>query len=332
MKSSAVNPKFDALWLVGSLFVPICFYALYRWAATNYFSDRPEAGVIFFFVIFTTIFDAPHIFATLARTHFDRSEFKRRRNLHLLSLPMALAVTLSAPVLGFEDAFLTFFGLYGSWHIIRQNIGFLKMFHRHEPPSELGGRWEIYWMYMLFAFYLTHEVHSSRDIFGNWPHPIPYNLLLLCEWLTSSALVVCAFIIFLRAYQQRRATGTLAWAKLGFLFGSGALFIWLALVGAHPLILTAVGTIAHNIQYQAWIWNYHSHHRGISKAWIALAISLFTGAIIGLGLADRYVIYGVMLPIATIYNGFVLWHYFIDGYIWRLRDAPELRSLVNQNL
>lgn len=85
-----LNPKFDAIWLVGSLVVPILFFVIYRWASDAFFPNRPEAAVLFFFAIFTTFFDAPHIFATMGRTHFDKDEFRRRRLLHLSVLPIAM--------------------------------------------------------------------------------------------------------------------------------------------------------------------------------------------------------------------------------------------------
>ncbi len=323
---AALSPKFDAIWLVGSLVVPILFYGIYRWASAAFFTNRPEAAVLFFFAIFTTFFDAPHIFATIGRSHLDKEEFRRRRVLHLLALPIAIAISVGAPVFGYEDIFLTLFGLYGSWHIMRQNIGFLKLYHRGEPPSKVSGRWEIYWMYVLLAFYITHETNSVGDIFGNWPQPIPSSWLELLQWTARIALVGLGALILIRAFESKPKF--VPWVKLAFIFGSGVLFVWLAFVGAHPLILTAVGTIAHTLQYQGWVWNYHTRRRSVSVARLALGFSMAIGLMIGVGLSDRYVFYGIILPIATIYNGFVLWHYFVDGYVWRMRDAPELRKII----
>ncbi len=313
---------------MGSLVVPILFFGIYRWASDAFFADRPQAAVLFFFAAFTAFFDAPHIFATIGRSHLDKDEFRRRRVFHLVALPIAVAISVGASVFGYEEGFLTFFGLYGSWHILRQNIGFLKLYHRSEPPSKVSSRWENYWMYGLLAFYITHETNSIGDIFGNWPRPIPLSWLAVLQWAVRIALLGFGLLILVRAFE----TGfkKFPWIKLGFIFGSGALFIWLALIGAHPLILTAVGTIAHDLQYQGWIWNYHTRRNSVSVARLALVISLVIGLMIGVGLSDRYVFFGIILPVATVYNGFVLWHYFIDGYVWRTRDAPELRTIISR--
>ncbi|HRO66893.1 MAG TPA: hypothetical protein PL182_04955, partial [Pseudobdellovibrionaceae bacterium] len=97
---------------------------------------------------------------------------------------------------------------------------------------------------------------------------------------------------------------------------------WLSVLNAPPLLLIAISTIGHNIQYQAWMWIYNQRRtRRILVPGLALAISLAVGITMIVS-SDLW---------AIPYNGVVLWHYFIDGHIWHFGSSPELAMMLESN-
>ena len=97
------------------------------------------------------LLDAPHLFATLARTVLDPEEWRLRGGVLLASfgffllgpaLILAPRLLSSAGVLpsGWEAAgsvaFLVFFRLWAYYHVVRQHWGFLRLYARRNPAAE----------------------------------------------------------------------------------------------------------------------------------------------------------------------------------------------------
>ena len=97
------------------------------------------------------VLDAPHLFATLARTVLDPEEWRVRGGVLLASFGFFLlgpALILaprwlsSAGVLPAEAVtlgsvvFLVFFRLWAYYHVVRQHWGFLRLYARRNPAAE----------------------------------------------------------------------------------------------------------------------------------------------------------------------------------------------------
>ena len=122
-----VSPAYDLTFFIGSCVLTFAFYGLYRVAHNFGFFLRGDSILITYF-LFTAFFDHPHIFQTFARTHADSAEFARRKTLYTWGLAGFIAVGFVFMALRWEGYLIVGAAIYGTWHIIRQHYGFLKIY------------------------------------------------------------------------------------------------------------------------------------------------------------------------------------------------------------
>jgi hypothetical protein len=94
------------------------------------------------------------------------------------------------------------------------------------------------------------------------------------------------------------------------------------------LVAEALKTAYHDVQYQGWIMHYQRRRFRLGRVvavWIGLALlyGLAVGILEIVGLTHAGWAY-----LFTPFTMLVLFHYYIDGKIWKLRDYPELRALL----
>ncbi len=322
----AVNSRFDSLFLLASLLTPFLFFGVYKALAPWMSQNITVAPELVFFALFTGLFDAPHIFQTFFRTH-GGVEYKRRPWFHNLSLLSALVLTLGCYGLGLSDFFMTFLGFFGGWHILRQNLGFLKVYQSKEKEraQTLHGS-EQKFLYFTWIYFLLREVNSQQEWFSSAWIEAPLfgwfiTFLTLAWWVTFIMLLVQNLVG--KNSQQ-------CWPKMFFFFGQCLTFFILAQLNTPFLIMIALATIAHTIQYHGWI-----RHWGRSQSTWGLRFYILYYATWGLGLllfietlGHSFWTVGVV-SLAVLYNGFVLWHYFIDGFVWSFRKQPELSQMIS---
>lgn len=299
----------------------VMFYLSFLFVGADPAEPSALSTVLIFYLIFTGLFDAPHIFSTFSRTYKDPVERSRNPWLHWMVLAIAVSLSVGTSQLGRSDVFLTLLNFYGAWHIVKQNIGFIRMYQRLNPALQTAhSRYEIHIVIAgLFFFYLFG--HSDVEEFFRevwWTS----TLLLALRIFICLSLFYYSFHIAIDNYRVWKSTGSVNLPKLGMIFSSLFLVFWLAALKVNPLMLIALSTIGHDLQYQAWMWFYNKKRFSISWARVALLLSLMVGAVIALGPE----------PVTPIYNGVVLWHYFIDGIIWKFSSSPELLGLLSDEM
>src|SRR5687768_12976121 len=122
-----VSPRYDLCFFIGSCALTFAFFGLYR-AAEHHGLFLNGNSVLLVYFLFTAFFDQPHIFQTFSRTHYDREEFAKRRGLYTWGLPAFIAAGLVVTALGGAAHLIVFAAIFGTWHIIRQHAGFLKVY------------------------------------------------------------------------------------------------------------------------------------------------------------------------------------------------------------
>ncbi|OYZ18104.1 MAG: hypothetical protein B7Y39_14145 [Bdellovibrio sp. 28-41-41] len=286
--------------------VSLIFIFLY-FIAIQVVPESQDKILVIFSLVFVAIFDAPHIFITFLRSHFDPTEFKRRKILHIIAPIVALSIALSVRNSSTGALFSILLGLYGAWHITRQNIGLVSLFQGQRDRSAN------ILFYSVFGYFVMNNEPSSKELWLQVPwDPVIEPL----RWLSLIAVILSG-LYFLVKYSRHNSRTFI------FTLVTSIYFIGLTHAPVHPLLITAMATIAHNIQYQVLMWKYQELN---FKPWVnkvSLGVCFFIGLIVVLAPDDS--------PwdiIAYAYMGTVLWHYFIDGYIWRFRQAPELQSLT----
>jgi len=226
------------------------------------------------------LFDAPHLWATLARTWLDPDEWDRRRGVLIGSLlffglgPVAVfgPYMLSAVVpmspgtadLGAE-LFFVFFRLWAYFHVVRQHWGFFALYKRvnddwSDPTENKVDLWffnvALYLPVVIFAsapwylqtgmpdLYLRTPIVGSISL-GTVVHPL--SMLL---YLGS----VVGYVSFQwREHQRGRPRNA---PKLLLLAAIVPLHL---VVFLHPLLalfVVPVVTIGHNLQYHRIVWAY----------------------------------------------------------------------------
>src|SRR5436853_6962857 len=115
-----INAREDLIWFVGSV---ASSYALLILYVTGIL------GLIPMVVGWAILIDAPHVFGTLSRTYFDRSQWKMRKRLMLGSLLFFVVGPLMV-LLGLGFTFFFLAALWAYYHLVKQHYGFMVLYKK----------------------------------------------------------------------------------------------------------------------------------------------------------------------------------------------------------
>jgi hypothetical protein len=326
-----VSPGYDLTFFIGSCVLTFVFYTLYRWAHHLGWLLRGDSILITYF-LFTAFFDHPHILQTFSRTHYDSQEFARRRPLYTWGLAAFMAAGFVITALGLEAQLIVAAAVFGTWHIIRQHAGFLKFYKIVNRDTEPLDNWLDSLTFYTGMFACLFNDYADirgpiviyRDLQAQFPS-LPANL---------GEMGWSLFLILLVLYGCRQTWRAMEGKPINVpksLLMAAALvthyFVFFAT--ATPfLVAEALETVFHDVQYQGWIMHYQRrrfpHVKRVVLRWLALA--LLYGGVVGVieiyGLMNRGWAMWLFVPFTMV----VLFHYTVDGLIWRLRADPELRA------
>lgn len=285
------TPKTDLLWNLLPFWIGFALaLALYvtrssgpsaedpSWHVSIAGRDVQVMNVLLFF--YAPLIDAPHIWATIARTYTDRAEWEARRRLFLVSLlaltvgPIVillpyiarLFVALPASVneMGWS-LWTTFFGFYVLFHINKQHWGFVSLYNRkngdHANPLETRvdavcfqvAIWLPYFAMRTAPWYVTRGRSYELMQTALGPTTVGVVLHTACHVLF---LGVCAGYALFQVSQWRKGLPRNG-AKL--LYIATVLSLYYVTFAIHPriaafwVIITGTG---HCAQYHAVVWAY----------------------------------------------------------------------------
>lgn len=337
-----VGRNYDLAFFTGSVLASPALAGLFLFLVYGLGVSLLNGALVVYF-LFTLLFDAPHIFQTFSRTHADPAEFRRHRLLHLTLLPTLIALCILLFGLGRYRELSVFFQAFGAWHIARQNIGFLKLYQRLGSDSGLERNLDLVTYYAAWFACMVHTplVYLPEDTIDNaltnvmlqWAKDYPLAMGLVEH---GSAIVFGAFAT--ASLGRTIVLGLMGRAlnlpKLLFMWTTIAnyLFVFVLLrrwVAVPALAIVALETVYHDIQYHAFIGHYQRARfpNGITVARRWLAAALAYGAVVVL--VEAYFIEweeysdALFIPIMAV----VMWHYYIDGRIWKFGKSPELQNV-----
>jgi hypothetical protein len=330
-----VSPRYDLLFFIGSCALTFAFFGLYRVAHHFGFFLRGDSILITYF-LFTAFFDHPHIFQTFSRTHYDRAEFARRRGLYTWGLAAFVAAGFVFVALDWEAHLIVLAAVYGTWHIIRQHAGLMKAYKiLNRDLDPIDNRLDFLTFYVgMFACLLNDysDLRAPVVIYQTIQARFPSLPAHLGEWLWAS------FLVLLVVYGGRQTWRVMQGRPLNvpkLLLMAAALsthyFVFFAT--ATPfLVAEALETVYHDVQYQGWIMHYQ-RKRFPNVGRVALkwgAMALVYGSVVGavevFGLMHRGWAMWLFVPFTMV----VVFHYYVDGLVWRFREYPDLRRLLFQ--
>lgn len=358
-----LNRKDDLIWYIGSALAGYVYIVLI-WALANQVpGDDPVKGVIttlklggihievtlnlLVVLSWAYLVDAPHIFATLARTFFDPDEREiRKTELRRSWLWFGFGpVFIVAPYL--IGAFLpegrklsefwlnfgwliyfVFFRLWAYYHVVRQHWGFFSLYKRKNDDfaDNLGNRIDVWFfnliLYLPLIMFMTSTYYAETPGFPDLGLRTPLfgifslgNILYPLAW----AAYLLALIGYIGWQVYRWQEGApLNIPKLLLM----AFLIPLHLLAfSNPLFvlfLVPLVTVGHNLQYHRIVWSYgqskYSKEDRHGFAWAKRAFSSFW----------VYALMGILFTFA-LYKG--PWIEFIKATTGITLDKSLLNSL-----
>lgn len=328
-----VSPRYDLCFFIGGCVFTFAFYLLYLGAGRmGWFLGGDRILVTYF--LFTAFFDHPHIFQTFSRTHGDKVEFQRRRALHTWGLAAFIAAGAAVVAAGWEAELIVFAAIYGTWHIIRQHFGFLKVYkalNGDRAPIDNFLDYGAFYTGMFACFFTDYgDLRAPIVIYGNEKVTFPSFPGELGEGLWYVFLTLLTALAFRQVW--RFATGQrVNTPKLLLMAAALGTHYFVFFATATPfLVAEALETAYHDVQYQGWMMHYQQRRLAAKRVvlkWLALALTygICVGAIETLGLMRPGWLW-IFVPFTMV----VIWHYYVDGRIWKFSEDPELRDLLRR--
>ncbi|EKQ68077.1 hypothetical protein OsccyDRAFT_2589 [Leptolyngbyaceae cyanobacterium JSC-12] len=328
-----VNQRYDLCFFIGSCILTLGFLGFYH-LIQQVSSWNPDHSILLTYFIFTAFFDQPHIFQTFSRTHFDQLEFKKRKPLHTWGLFSLIGIGFLVTGLGREADLIVFAAVFGSYHIIRQHYGFLKAYknlnrdrHRIDDWLDFG----VFNMGMFACFFNDYtEIGGPIVIYQDLQSYFPELPPVFVE--VTWSLFLFFLFLFVARQVHRLITGLpINLPKILFLAATLSTHYLVYFATTTPfLVAEALETAYHDVQYQGWMMHYQTqrfpHIRQVAIQWFSAAMvyGMVVGIVEIVGLGDRGWGMWLFVPFTMI----VLYHYLVDGLIWKFSQQPELRALL----
>ncbi|MDX6529089.1 MAG: hypothetical protein QOH41_1379 [Blastocatellia bacterium] len=241
-----INAREDLVWFVGSVASSYALLILY------------VAGVlplIPMVVGWAILIDAPHVFGTLSRTYFDRSEWKTRRRLMLGSLLFFVI----GPLMVLLGVGLTFFFLAALWayyHLVKQHYGFMVLYKKkNNDLAPLDNALDRLLLLFAFNYPFVAFIASDPNAMARVP-PILRSAVNTVTTLLLAGTIVVGGCWLIRQVQRAWLRESLNLPKY-LLLAAAIPMHWIALLTPmphKPIALVAILTIYHNLQYHRLIW------------------------------------------------------------------------------
>ena len=286
---------------------------------------------------FIFVIDGPHVWSTMTRTYFDKSERQKRRAQLVAVIPLFL-IGPAMFELGYTSLFFVLAYGWAYFHHAKQEYGFLMLYkakNKERDPFDmkLDRRFVMVSLILPYAWYLQ----GAHDL------SLRFEFMRTLVGITLSAYAVFVLVYLGRQIQKCVRGEIVNGPKLALLAVSVSLQ-WYAFGFAihHPFgILAAAIPINtfHALQYQRLMWFHNRNHYAdpivkaragfasfINKSVVyyfaaGLVINFAFHAITGAGLGLQ----GIWI---TVFWGVSFSHYFLDSKIWRARGDKELAAAL----
>jgi hypothetical protein len=300
-----LGAKKDLIFYIGSTLAGWAYLALILWAVGRVEDPLrdPVATIelgglaipltleLLVIASWALILDAPHVWATLARTLFDPDEWRvRGREIRLSFVffavgpaailapyllaaagrPLGLELTAGQLALG-AVGFFVFFRLWAYYHVVRQHWGFFQLYKRKAADSGPEVDRIDYWFFNL-SFYMPLVMFMTSSFYASTPGFPDLGLRrpLVGEWSIGSVVYPAAWAVYLGILLVYLAHLVRRWRAGATLNGSKLMYM-LPLVPlhfaafSHPILavfIVPLVTVGHNIQYHCIVYTYARNKYG----------------------------------------------------------------------
>lgn len=286
------------------------------------------------------------------RAYTDPVVFKKFR--HRLVIVPALILLLAIVAATYKLTFIFFLLIvWGTWHGIMQVHGFLRIYDAKAGiHSAMTARLDFWMSLTWFVQIILWSSGKKMSILGTFymaGGPLfPSGAVKAFEtgWL---ALTIAVTILFVASTTYGFTQGRFNPLKLGTMAVSFLFWAYCMISVENLIIGLLLWEIFHDLQYNAFVWSYNRsrvkrdlsssrverflfHGTGTRMALYAACIILY-GALgmIGhdlLAVYENRAAYGSFWSqLGTIFACSALIHFYLDGFIWKVRDAKVLQDL-----
>src|SRR3989440_7836699 len=241
-----INAREDLIWFIGSAASSYLLLILY---VTSVLPLIPMVAG------WAILIDAPHVFGTLSRTYFDKSEWKTRKRLLLGSLVFFI-IGPAMVLLGLGFTFFFVAALWAYYHLVKQHYGFMVLYKKKNgdlaPMDNALDR-----LLLLFAFNYPFVAFIARDpeAMARVPSILHSSVNLVAVFLLAGTIILG--IAWLARQAQRMIFGQALDVPKYLLLAAAIPMHWIVLLTPmpnKPIAIVAILTIYHNLQYHRLIW------------------------------------------------------------------------------
>jgi hypothetical protein len=241
-----ISAREDLIWFIGSVASSYLLLILY---VTGVLPLVPMVAG------WAILIDAPHVFGTLSRTYFDKSEWKTRKRLMLGSLVFFII----GPVMVLLGAGFTFFfvaALWAYYHLVKQHYGFMVLYKRkNNDLAPIDNALDRLLLLFVFNYPFVAFIANDESAMARVP-PVLRGGVNLVGLLLLIGTIVLGIGWFARQVQRAILHQPLDGPKY-LLLAAAIPMHWIVLLTpmpAKPIALVAILTIYHNLQYHRLIW------------------------------------------------------------------------------
>ena len=293
--------------------------------------------------------DVSHVYSTLWRTYFDRTE-RKKYQVHLWVIPV-LAWICGMVLYGMDGLlFWRVLAYLAVFHFVRQQYGFMSLYARKDGRAGWERQLDAGAVYLATLYPLVYwHTHLPRPF-----HWFIEGDFVALDWPWLSVVVGVVYVGVLVGYVVKEIWMGLKGRRLNLpknLILLGTVVSWyVGIVWLEgDIAFTATNVIAHGIPYMALVWMYgRKKHAGTGQGSVLKAVfrwewlPVFVGVLLVLayveeGLWDALVwrehvglfpwasglpvarsewVLAVVVPLLAVPQ---VTHYVLDGFIWKLR-------------
>lgn len=243
------NGKLDSLFILSPPFLVLTIILFFQKLLLK-IEDHYSFYTWLFLIVFV---DVAHVYSTLFKTYFVRSEFRKRKKLYL-GIPV---ISLIIGILFYQLGSLIFWStlaLVAVFHFIRQQYGFMRLYARFEPKG-FSKTTDTFAIYSATIFPMIYWTQTPRkfDWFINgefgWIPKIPYFLEFsqVIYYLILLIFILKTIIEFLKTKQFNIP-------KNAIIIGTYLSWYFGIIYFDNDLIFTFLNVISHGIPYIALIY------------------------------------------------------------------------------
>lgn len=342
------TPFVDSVFILAPAFIASLLALLFRDTFNRWDEIPPWAWLSLVLCV-----DVAHVYATLFRTYWHPSGYKKHRTL-LLSAP--LLVWITGTLLYVTDAMLFWrvLAYLAVFHFIRQQYGFVRLYSRGELQQDFLGipsaRIDQFLVYAttLFPVICWHTQLPRRfhwfidgDFISGTPELIAIS--------SGFVYLVAIFLFVAKEIQQWRTNRRFNWPKSGVIAGTACSWFIGIVAFDNDMAFTLTNVVSHGVPYMALVWIYNQRDRmkqqteaasslqTISWMPVTFLASLLLLAFVEEGLWDglvwrehsgifslfqslpaihQHALLALLVPLLTVPQAT---HYLLDGFIWKTR-------------